>query len=61
VLESVAPGGVALHLSKLHVREGCSTEDMSIATRDSTGNCGLAMEMVDGEEQSKCGGKSANC
>jgi hypothetical protein len=47
VLASDAHGGAALHLSN---REGSSTEDMGIAIRYSTKNCGLAMEMVDGEE-----------
>lgn len=47
MLASDAHGGAAPHLSN---REGSSTEDMGVAIRYSTENCGLAVEMVDGEE-----------
>ena len=57
MLASVAHGGAALHLSKLCVRDGSRNENLGAAIRYTAEDCSLAVELVDGEEQNKCGGR----
>jgi hypothetical protein len=57
----VAVGGWSLLLGTMQVGKRSCRENMDNAAGESSEDCGVAVEMVDDEEQGKCGRKSAKC